>query len=118
METKATVGNPQFAPGMGKSAFVAERLQHASRHLTESGLLPNWSKATAEAFVQAGSKVLENPRMTFDAVLAGNSPVKGFVGELGGKTVVFLVYKDGDKAGQIATAFVPTVKQMNKWGIP
>ena len=106
-----------FASGLGRSAFAPDRLQHASRHLTDAGLLPNWSKATGEAFTQLGSRILENPQMTFDAVLQGNAAVKGFVGESGGKTVVFFVFKGGDRSGQIATAIVPSLDQMKKWGI-
>ncbi len=106
-----------FAAGTGRSAFVADRLQHASRHLTEAGILGNWSNATAQRFVEMGTRVLENPTATFDHVLRGGEAVKGFLGTAGGRDVAFFVYKSGARAGQIATAVVPTADQLTRWGL-
>ena len=60
-----------FAKGTAQSAFTPNRLQHASRHLTESGILPNWSKATEQKFTEMGSRILENPTATFNHTLRG-----------------------------------------------
>ena len=106
-----------FAKGTARSAFTPNRLQHASRHLTDAGLLPNWSKATAEKFVEIGSNILENPKATFDHVLKGGHKVKGFIGEVNGKKVAFMVFKDGPHKGQVATSVVPTAQQLAKWGV-
>jgi RHS repeat-associated protein len=106
-----------FAAGTGRLAFVPDRLQHASRHLTEVGILGNWSKATGQRFIEIGAHVLENPRATFDHVLRGGEAVKGFLGSVSGRDVVFFVYKSGQRAGQIATSYVPSDAQMARWGL-
>jgi hypothetical protein len=104
-----------YAEGTAGSAFVRERLQHASRHLTESGLLPGWSgKEGGQLFVKMGVEILENPMKTFDHILGGVK-AKGFYGQINGEDVVFLVYKEGERAGQIATAFVPSAAQIAQW---
>jgi hypothetical protein len=64
-----------------------------------------------------GSQILEKPTATFDYVLRGGEAVKGFAGTVGGKDVVFFVYKTGDRAGQIATAVVPSADQLQRWGL-
>ena len=105
-----------FAKGTAESAFTPNRLQHASRHLSDVGILPKWSKAVGEQFKQLGTRVLENPIKTFDHTLGG-TPVKGFLGNVNGQNVVFFVFKSGPYQGQIATAFVPSVAQLIKWGL-
>jgi hypothetical protein len=50
-------------------------------------------------------------------VLRGGEAVKGFVGTVGNQTVAFLVYKTGTRAGQIATAIVPSANQLERWGL-
>ena len=106
-----------FAPGLGRSAFTPNRLQHASRHLTEEGILGNWSKATGEEFTELGARILENPSATFAHVLRGGHAVRGFLGGAGGKKVAILVYKDGKYQGQVATAIVPSANQLAGWGL-
>ena len=105
-----------FAPGTARAAFVAERLQHASRHLSDAGILGKWSNATGQRFMEMGTRVLENPAATFDYVLKGGEPVKGFLGTVEGRHVAFFVYKYGERAGQIATAYAPSVDQLTRWG--
>jgi hypothetical protein len=107
-----------FASGTALSALTPDRLQHASRHLTKAGLLPNWSKATGEQFVQLATNILENPTHTFDHVLQGGSAVKGFTGIVDGQRVVIFVFKTGPNAGKVATSIVPNTQQMLNWGIP
>ncbi|MDA8139246.1 MAG: hypothetical protein M0036_11400 [Desulfobacteraceae bacterium] len=106
-----------FAEDTGKSAFTPDRLQHASRHLIDAGVLPNWSKTTAQQFTELGSKILENPIATFDHVLKGGHAVKGFIGKMNGKDVAMMVFKEGPLQGKLATAVVPTAEQMTKWGV-
>lgn len=106
-----------FAEGTGKTAFAPNRLQHASRHLTDSGILPNWSKATGQKFTEIGTKILEKPSATFDHVLRGGQKVKGFIGKVDGQDVAIMVYKEGKFQGQVATAVVPSPAQMTNWGV-
>lgn len=100
-----------FAPGEAISALTPDRLQHASRHLTDAGLLGNWSKKTGQEFTKLAANILENPRATVDATLRGGQAVKGFVGTVNGKRVIIFVFKDGANSGKVATAVVPSVKQ-------
>jgi hypothetical protein len=113
---RAARGAIGFAEGLGKTAFTPNRLQHASRHLTDAGLLPNWSKRTGELFTEMGSKILENPLATFDHKLGGTA-VKGFHGKVDGTDVVFFVFKEGKYQGEVATSVVPTSQQMRNWGL-
>jgi RHS repeat-associated protein len=113
-EAKHVVG---FAEGTAHTALTADRLQHASRHLTEAGILGNWSKATGEKFIKIATNILEKPQATFDTSLRGNAAVKGFIGTVDGKTVAVLVYKDGKDAGKVATSFVPSAEQLLEWGV-
>jgi RHS repeat-associated protein len=106
-----------FAEGLGRTAFTPNRLQHASVHLTDAGLLPNWSKKTGELFTEMGSAVLEKPLATFDHTLRGGAATKGFYGKVAGKDVVFFVFKEGKYQGQVATAITPTAEQLRKWGL-
>jgi hypothetical protein len=105
-----------FAPGSAKSALVPERLQHASRHLTDEGILPNWSKATGQKFVGIAERILENPTATFDHKLGGKL-ARGFAGTVDGKTVVVFVFSEGPLAGKVATSIVPDAAQAAKWGL-
>lgn len=57
-----------------------------------------------------------HPKATFDHVL-GPVAVKGFLGEVAGKKVAILVYKEGKDAGKVATAIVPSPQQLMNWGI-
>jgi len=106
-----------FAPGTGYSAFPPNRLQHASRHLIEEQILPNWSKATGQQFTELGIRIVENPTATFDHVLRGGQPVKGFLGQVGDKPVAVMVFKEGEMAGQVATVVVPSPAQLAEWGL-
>ena len=107
-----------FAPGTAISALTPDRLQHASRHLTDAGLLPNWSKATGEQFIQLATNILENPTQTFNHTLRGGTAAKGFYGVVDGQDVVIFVFRDGPNAGKVATSIVPSAQQMANWGIP
>lgn len=107
-----------FAKGMAKSALTDHRLQHTCRHLQEAGLLAtNWSKAVGEAFKKLAIPILEAPLKTFDHVLAGGFPVRGFHGKVNGTDVVIFIYKNGKYAAEVATSFVPSAAQMAKWGL-
>jgi hypothetical protein len=98
-------------------AFVANRLQRASRHLTEAGILGNWSKATAQRFVEVGTRVIENPLTTFNYRLRSGDAVKGFLEQVGGQNVEILIFSSRPKAGQVATAIVPSATQLANWGL-
>ena len=106
-----------FAKGTARSALTEDRLQHASDHLIKAGLLPNWNKGTAEKFVQLAQDILEKPSKTFDYALRGGESVRGFAGKIDGKNVVIFVYKTGKDQGKVATAIVPSVKQVAAWGL-
>jgi hypothetical protein len=56
-----------------------------ARHLTDAGILSNWSKATGQTFTDLGSRILENPTATFDHTLKGGQAVKGFLGQVEGQ---------------------------------
>ena len=105
-----------FAQGTAHTAFTPNRLQHASRHLTDAGILPNWNKATGKKFTELGTSILENPTATFDHVLGGKR-VKGFMGKVGDKNVAMMVFKEGPYQGQIATSVTPSLTQMQNWGL-
>ena len=106
-----------FAKDTGHLPFRnMSRANHASKYLTRSGLLPNWSKKTHQLFKEMGEKVLENPLRTFDHKL-GKTAVKGFHGKVQGKDVVFFVYKEGPYQAQIASTVIPNAQQALNWGI-
>ena len=65
-----------------------------------------------------GIDVLENPVSTFEHVLRDGNTVTSFTGVANGKTVAFMVYKEGPNKGLIATSIVPDSQQIAKWGIP
>ncbi|RME57010.1 hypothetical protein D6779_09590, partial [Candidatus Parcubacteria bacterium] len=115
-EAIASRGGIGFAKGLGQTALTPRRLQHASRHLIESGILSNWSKATGQRFVELATRILEKPTATFDHVLRGGQAVKGFLGKADGKDVVIFIFKEGKYAGEIATSIVPNPAQLAKWG--
>ena len=82
-----------FSKGTGQFLFHnMGRVNHASRHLTDARLLPNWSKSTYESFKKMGQNILENPLKTFDHKL-GEKIVKGFHGKVEGKDVVFFHFQ-------------------------
>ncbi len=116
-EARVASRSISFAPGLGRSAFATDRLQHAARHLIDAGILPKWSKSTGELFVEIGSQIVENPSATFDYVLRAGQAVKGFVGQVNGATVVIFLFSAGPNAGKVATAVVPSANQIIQWGI-
>jgi hypothetical protein len=106
-----------FAKGAGVLAFANKsRSQHAARHLTDAGILPNWSNATFEKFKDIGIQIVENPLKTFDHTL-GQTAVKGFHGKVDDKNVVMFIYKEGPYVAQIATSIVPSPQQIINWGL-
>ena len=106
-----------FTKGTGQFPFHnMGRANHASRHLTDAGLLPNWNKSTYESFKKMGQNILENPLKTFDHKL-GEKVVKGFYGKVDGKDVVFFIFKEGKHQTQVATSVIPTPTQMKNWGL-
>jgi hypothetical protein len=105
-----------FSPGYAQSALDPARLQHASRHLIQAGLLPTWSNATRNRFVQLAEQILEHPSAAFDHRL-GNIMARGFAGRVGNQLVVVFVFKQGALAGKVATAIVPSAQQWARWGI-
>jgi hypothetical protein len=106
-----------FAPGTGRSALSDEgRLQHASRHLQEAGVLPGWKgKTSPELYRQKVAPILERPQATFDDTLGG-VPTKVFTGQIDGHDVALHVFKQGKHQGQIGTGVVPQGQQRAKWG--
>ena len=112
-------GTTGFAPGEGVSALTANRLQHGTRHLSEADVLQPWRGSTSPQLIRDTlGPVLERPIATFDHVLRGGAPVRGFLGEVNGQQVVLFVYKQGPYQGQLATSVVPSASQLSKWGIP
>ncbi|MCP4548002.1 MAG: hypothetical protein GY835_16175, partial [bacterium] len=112
-------GTTGFAPGEGVSALTANRLQHGTRHLSEAGVLQPWRGSTSPQLIRDTlGPVLERPIATFDHVLRGGAPVRGFLGDVNGQQVVLFVYKQGPYQGQLATSVVPSASQLSKWGIP
>jgi hypothetical protein len=99
------------------SVFTPRRLQHASRHLIQSGILPSWNKATGEEFTRMGEQIIQAPNATFSASIRGGENVNGFVGQYKGSTIAVLVFSSGPYSGEVATAYVPTAGQLNLWGV-
>jgi hypothetical protein len=81
------------------------------------GIWPNWSKATGETFVELGTRIVESPTATFNHVLKGGQPVKGFLGQVERQNVAVLVFKEGPNAGKAATSIVPSAEHLAGWGI-
>ncbi len=94
----------------------AERVQHDARHLIDSGILPKWNNSTKEIAQSLYKTILSEPSYIFDSVLKGGESVRGYIGSIDGQNIAVLLYTSGDKIGQIATSFVPTVKQLTEWG--
>jgi hypothetical protein len=109
---KAAIG---YAEGLGESAFTPDRMQHASRHLIDAGLLP--SKGADVLLKQIGSKILENPLKTAGYLLRDGNAGKAFLGKYKGTYVVIVVYKEGKNATKVATSYVPSARQLALWGI-
>ncbi len=111
-----TVAGGLSAKAIEKALSSVQRIQHASRHLTEAGVLPNWSKNTLQMAKQLYTQVLSNYSKTFDHTL-GSEAVKGYYSKVNGNDIVVFIYKGGKYAGEIATSVVPTAKQMLNWGL-
>jgi RHS repeat-associated protein len=106
-----------FAEGEGDTALTLGRLQHATRHLTEQGILPSWSATTSPSIIRSElAPILEHPLASFDASISGTA-VKGFLGELNDQPVALFVFKEGAYQGQLATSYVPSPAQLSKWGL-
>ena len=54
---------------------------------------------------------MTNPKKVFDWSL-GNTPGIGYLGEVGGKTVLIVIAKSGQYAGKVIAAIVPEVEQL------
>ena len=93
------------------------RVQHASRHLINSGILPNWSKNTAELAKNLYTNILSSPEKTFDYTLKSGELCDGFSKTVDGQKIIVLLYKIGESAGQIATSFVANQNQIEKLGL-
>ena len=107
-----------FAPGEGVSALQnVPRLQHASRHLMDDGIIEGpWKGKTSPELVREKlAPILENPRGTYDDTL-GQTRTKVFTGEVDGHNVAVHVYKEGKYQGEIGTAVQPQGHQLTKWG--
>ena len=106
-----------FAEGLGQTALTGNRLQHGTRHLTESGVLPAWSgKNSPDIIKRALVPILEHPTATFEHTVGGTA-TRGFLGEIDGQQVAVFVYSEGQYQGQLATSFVPTSNQLKLWGV-
>ena len=107
-----------LSPEMARLALPASRLQHASRHLIEEGILPRWSKATGQQFTELATKILTSPLKTFEHVAKrGGETLQGFFGKVDGKPVVIFLYKTGELTGKISHAIKPTIEQMKNWSL-
>lgn len=94
------------------------KIQHAGDELIKRGLLPAWSGKTGPGhFADLVVPILERPEHTFDAVLRGGSPVKGFVSRVDGQPVAVYVYKEGALQGRIATSYVLSPTQLRVLGL-
>jgi hypothetical protein len=114
---KAARGPVGFAEGLGQTALTPGRLQHGTKNLTKSGVLPPWSGKNSPGIIkQAFVPILEHPAATFDHTLGGTS-VRGFLGEINGQQVAVFVYKEGPYKGQLASSSVPSANQLKMWGI-
>ena len=56
----------------------AERVQHAARHLIDSGILPKWNNSTKEIAMSLYKTILSEPSYIFDSVLKGGESVRGY----------------------------------------
>ncbi|MEU4295011.1 DNRLRE domain-containing protein [Kribbella sp. NPDC026596] len=107
-----------FAEGLGRTALTPGRLQHGTKNLTKTGVLPAWSgKASPGIIERMFTPILEHPTATFDHTLGGTH-VRGFLGDIDGQQVALFVYKEGPYQGELASSFVPSANQLKMWGIP
>ena len=108
----------RYGPGEAAPAFAdTRRVQHASRHLIEDGVLPNWNNTTRRLFAERGAEILENPQHTVQGWTLGPHTTDIYVGEFNGRTVGIAVFRDGPHSGKVATAFVPDANQRQLWGL-
>jgi RHS repeat-associated protein len=106
-----------FATGEAASALTTHRLQHATRHLVDKGLLPVWQGTKSPALIrQTLGPLLENPIASADDVTQAGLRVKVFISELGGEKIAISIFKEGHYRGEIATAVVASTAQLAKWG--
>jgi len=117
--TNNTIG---FTSDAAKVALSnVSRVDHASRHLIEAGLIQAnpGSKAARQAFQEIGQSILTNPAKTFDHVMSrGGQAVKGFYGQVNGMGVIIFVAKEARgkvKAGDIVTSITPSTKQLDNF---
>ena len=112
-----TIATGLSATKIATSLSDTSRLQHASRHLIQSGLLPNWSKNTATLAKDLYTNILSNPEKTFEYTLKGGELCDGFSKTINGQKIMVLIYKTGKFAGQIATSFVANQNQVENLGL-
>jgi RHS repeat-associated protein len=95
-----------------------KRLQHAWRHLQQSGLVGNWSgKTSPDELRGILNPVLVNPLSVVTPTIVKGDSVLIYVGQYDGGYVAAQVYSSGPLVGQLATAYVPEVSQLQGWGI-
>lgn len=106
------------ADGVEYALKNTSRLQHAFKHAKDIKQFAgkNWNNQVKEAWTKFNSDILENATKSFDNVL-GKDRVKGFYKNVDGQDIATYIYKDGDKAGEIATTVVLTPNQMTKFGL-
>jgi len=94
------------------------RLQHAFKHAGDIKQFAgkNWNNEIKEAWKNFNSDILQTASKSFDNVL-GKDKVKGFYKNVDGQDIATYIYKEGDKAGEIATTVVLTPNQMTKFGL-
>jgi RHS repeat-associated protein len=94
------------------------RLQHAFKHAGDIKQFAgkNWNNEIKEAWKNFNSDILQTATKSFDNVL-GKDKVKGFYKNVDGQDIATYIYKEGDKAGEIATTVVLTPNQMTKFGL-
>ncbi len=95
------------------------RLQHAYKHADDINQFKGKKNFTAEIqkeWRDFNKNILENPDNTFVHKI-GNDDVIGFHKLVDGQNIGVFVYRDGDKAGQLATTFVMTEQQLINAGI-
>lgn len=103
--------------GSADTVLATDRLQHGSRHLSEAGLLPPWRGRTSPGLIhELLAPIIESPSAVVTHQV-GDDPVKGYVGEVGGRTVVAFEFLEGELKGTLATAFIANENQLRKWGL-
>jgi hypothetical protein len=106
-----------FAPGTGQTALEPGRIQKAAQHLTDAKVIGNYNSAVGAELHAAFERILEHPRVTFDHLLKGRVPSRGFSGMLNGQEIVVFVHKAGDRVGKMSTAVLPSSYQQKNWGL-